>query len=224
VLGEHFGAYKQMKAEQIYEIVRKALEEGVSLDLLSLVLLGLLALLGGFLGSYLRAKGKNLATKEDTREITRKVESVKAEYARHMELLAQKHRLFLQREERKHDLSLAALDKRLAAHQEAYALWWELMGSASKKEKVGEIVMKCQEWWVNNCLYLAPDVREAFRDSYHAAFLHSDLLYAREDASVIRDNFSRIRQAGQVIVKAVALPSWGDQEYKPLEKPERNGG
>ncbi len=213
-----------MKAEQIYEIVRKAVEEGVSLDLWSLVLLGLLALLGGFLGSYLRTKGKNLATKEDTKEITKKVESVRAEYARQMELLAQEHRLFLQREERKHELSLAALDKRLAVHQEAYALWWELMGSASKKEKAGEIVMKCQEWWVHNSLYLTPEAREAFREAYHAAFLHPDLLYAREDASVIKDNFTTIRQAGEVIVKAVALPSWGDQEYKPVDKPEENVG
>lgn len=209
-----------MQAEQIYEIIRKALEKGVSLDLWSLLLVGILALLGGFLGSYLRTKGKNLATKQDTEEITKKVESIKAEYAKQLELLVQEHRIFLQGQERKHELSVAALDKRLAAHQEAYALWWELMGSAGKREKAHEVVLKCQEWWVHNSLYLSPEVREAFSQAYHAASFHSDLLTAHGDGKDIRDNWRTIRQAGEVIVKAVALPSWDKEEYKPVDKPQ----
>ena len=43
---------------------------------------GLIVLLvGGFLTYYIRAKGKNLATKEDVRNITDKIESIKSQYA-----------------------------------------------------------------------------------------------------------------------------------------------
>lgn len=213
-----------MKPEELYEIVRKALEEGVSLDLWSIVILGLLVLFGSFLGSYLRMKGKNLATKEDTDAITKKVETVRAEYAKQLESLAQEHRLFIQREERKHELSLAALDKRLAAHQEAYALWWELMWNASKKENVGEIVMKCQEWWVHNSLYLTAEARKAFSEAYHAAHLHPDLLEARESSDEIRENFKTIRQAGEVLVRAVTLPSWGEDEFRPVNEQKVKDG
>lgn len=206
-----------MKPEELYEIIRKALEEGVSLDISTLVLLGILALLGGFLGSYLRTKGKNLATKEDIEAITKKIESIKAEYATQLELLAQEHRIFLKREEQRHDLSVAALEKRLAAHQEAYALWWNLMGNATNRGKVGDTVMKCQEWWVHNSLYLSSEARKAFSDAYHAAILHPNLLDSHSNADKIEDNWKTIVGAGEVLLKAVSLPSWGEDEFKPIE-------
>jgi len=43
-------------------------------------------LLRNYLPSYFQEKGKNLATKEDIREITDKVEAVKAQYVREIEL------------------------------------------------------------------------------------------------------------------------------------------
>jgi hypothetical protein len=43
-------------------------------------------LLRSYLPSYFQQKGENLATKEDIKEITEKVEAVKAEYARQLEL------------------------------------------------------------------------------------------------------------------------------------------
>jgi hypothetical protein len=206
-----------MNSEQVYEIIRKALNEGVSLHTWTLLLVGALALIGGYFGSYLRTKARNLATKEDIEEITNKVESIKVEYAKQLELLQQEHRRLLQQQELKHKLSVAALDKRLVAHQEAYALWWKLVGSATKTE--GEdVAFECQEWWVHNSLYLSPEVRNAFSQAYHAAFIHRGLLLARADGDVIRKNWEIIRQAGEAIVNAVALPSWGEQEYKPIEK------
>ena len=213
-----------MQPEQIYETIKKALEEGVSLNLWSLLLLGILALLGSFLGSYVQTKGKHLATKEDVEEITKRVESIKSEYAKQLELLVQEHRIFLHGQERKHELSVAALDRRLAAHQEAYALWWELMGSASKRDTAGAAVLRCQEWWVHNSLYLSPEAREAFIQAYHAASLHPDLLTAHVDAKEIRENWKTISQAGDIIVKAVALPSWSDKEYQPIEGQKDKAG
>ncbi|WP_027330236.1 hypothetical protein [Marinimicrobium agarilyticum] len=46
-----------------------------------------------FFPSYTKEKGKNLATKEDIREITEKIESVKADYAKSLETLKSKLQL-----------------------------------------------------------------------------------------------------------------------------------
>ena len=144
-----------------YKMIKKALEGGVSLDLWSFLLIIFLAFLAGLFVSYLRAKARNLATNKDDKPL---------------ESNSEEHRLFQQSEARKHQLSIAALDKRLAAHQEAHALWTELMASAELKEKADQIVMKCETWWKNNSPFLTPEVRDAFRSAYLATFRHPDLL------------------------------------------------
>jgi len=94
------------------------------LELLLLLGVGAIVLLLRSLRSYATEKGKNLATKEDIGTITREVEKVRSEYAERFESLAQQNRLLLEHTRQRHELRLAALDRRLAAHQEAYALWW----------------------------------------------------------------------------------------------------
>jgi hypothetical protein len=191
-----------------YKMIKKALEGGVSLDLWSFILIVVLAFLAGLFVSYLRTKAKNLATKKDDKPL----ESYSEEY-----------HLSQQPEVRKHQLSIAALDKRLAAHQEAHALWTELIASAELKEKADPIVMKCENWWNNNSPYLTPEVRDAFRSAYLAAFRHPDLLVQEDrDWEEIKDNFETIRKAGDVIFKAVFLPGWGEEENKPIDETEEN--
>ena len=77
------------------------------------------AFLGKYLPSYLSEKGKNLATKEDIAEITREVERVKSESRERLEGILEHLRY-------RNQLRLAALDRRLQAHQEAYALLGKL--------------------------------------------------------------------------------------------------
>src|SRR5258708_22969487 len=55
--------------------------------LLYLVLAAVISFLGGWLGAYVTQKGKNVATKEDIGQITTEVESVKTEFAGHLESL-----------------------------------------------------------------------------------------------------------------------------------------
>ncbi len=64
-------------------------------------------------------------------------------------------------EKGKHQLRMAALDRRSEAHQEAFALCRKLVSSVHH-ENIGEVVMECQYWWNKNCLYLGPEAREAF--------------------------------------------------------------
>ncbi|MBD1571589.1 hypothetical protein [Aliivibrio sp. S10_S31] len=74
----------------------------VELQLLALIGIGCLFLFRKYLFSYSSEKGKNLATKEDIEEITRKVESTKNEYISDIErlkvdlaLLSRKHDILL---------------------------------------------------------------------------------------------------------------------------------
>ncbi|MFZ2400110.1 MAG: hypothetical protein WAW31_15735 [Smithella sp.] len=63
-------------------------------------------LMKNYLPKYFQEKGKNLATKEDIREITDKVESVKTDYARQLELF--KHEMALL--EKRRELSAQVVD------------------------------------------------------------------------------------------------------------------
>lgn len=69
-------------------------------------------LLKSFLPSYLAQKAQNLATKEDIARITNEIERVKSEYA-----------FLLEELKARHQMRLAAVDRRLQAHQDAYSLW-----------------------------------------------------------------------------------------------------
>jgi hypothetical protein len=64
--------------------------------------------------------------------------------------------------DRQNQLRLAAIERRLQAHQEAYALWRKLVFSGDDYETTDPVVIECRAWWNNNCLYLTPGARQAF--------------------------------------------------------------
>ncbi len=188
-----------------------------------LILTIIAAAIGSFLGSYFKEKGKNLATKEDIGEITKTVESIKTENANQLELFRQENRMSLQQLDQTHQLSRAALDQRLAAHQEAYALWWNLMGCVHDENKVYDMVVKCQDWWANHNLYLSEKSRDAFTRAYSAAHSHKDIVRAwqrggdrDEDNKRVLDNWDVIERAGRIITEEVKLPSFIDVKYNPF--------
>lgn len=166
-------------------------------------------LLKFFLPGYLSEKGKNLATKEDIAKITDEIERVKSQYA-----------VLLEELKAKHQLRLAAIDRRLEAHQEAFTLWRELL-SHTHTEEVGNAVIKCQDWWEKNCLYLEPNVREAFSDAYSAAHTHNALLQGRSNVELVKENWERITRAGQIILEAAQLPGFTTVEKKELADMEK---
>ncbi len=85
--------------------------------ILNLVILAVLL----YVFPYVRKKAENQATKDDVGKITAKVESIKSEYA-----------LLLEDVRAHHLLRLAALEKRLAAHQAAYTLLREAYQQTGK--------------------------------------------------------------------------------------------
>jgi F0F1-type ATP synthase membrane subunit b/b' len=172
-----------------------------------------------YLATYLDEKAKNLAKIEDIEGITRKIEDVKHEYMAQVQGLTHQNNLILEQARGQQKLRLAALDKRLQAHQEAYALWREMIRSIHTEENTAT-VMKCQEWYNNNCLYLDANSRDAFQIAYSAMGDHPTLLSARLSAVKIKDNFSRITVAGEIIVSSAELPPLGERESELLTEGE----
>lgn len=159
-----------------------------------------------FLKSYSTEKGKNLATKEDIGAITHQVENVRTQYLQKLEEISHQNKSILELASWKHQLRMAALEKRLAAHQEAYSLWRNLFPHIYKEEKIVDFVHECQEWWNNNCLYLEPEAREAFFRAYTSAGIHKEIRDARDLAEAKR-NWAEIVKAGEILVKCVELPT-----------------
>lgn len=158
--------------------------------------------LRSYLPSYLTKKAENLATREDIAGITREIESVKTQYA-----------ILIEDSKAKHQLRMAALDRRLQAHQEAFTLWRELLAS-THTEEIGKIVIKCQDWWVKNCLYLEPKVRDAFVSAYYAAHSHNGYVRAGLDSKSLTENWELISRFSNVLFEAIQLPPLSDAAVK----------
>lgn len=164
--------------------------------------------LRSYLPSYFSKKAENLATREDIAAITHEIEGVKTQYA-----------VLIEETRAKHQLRMAALDRRLQAHQEAFTLWREILG-ALHTEKIGKVVIKCQEWWEKNCLYLEPKVRDAFVAAYSAAHSHHAYVQARAESKMLNENWDLITKFPNLLFEAIQLPPLTEAETKALIPPE----
>lgn len=169
--------------------------------------------IGQFFPSYFREKGKNLATKEDISDITKQVEGIRLDKQKDFEKLQQENRFLLEQAKLKYQLSMVALDKRLEVHQQAYTLWHALLHAVHDVNRMHEVVIECQEWWISHCLYLDEKSRKAFKAALTAASIHKSLLEPpRAKSEVLRNNWNTVIEAGNAIVRGVELPSLGKEE------------
>ena len=168
-------------------------------------------LVRSFLPSYFTEKGKNLATKEDIGQITEAIESVKEDYAKRLKDLEHQNSLVLEQLRINQQLRLAVAEKRLAAHQEAFALWRRLIASAYD-DGLSFVVLECQDWWNKNCLYLSAEARDSFNRAYSLAVNHRQLANSGGDLEAVKTYSEILYGAGEVIVSGVQLPSRGSRE------------
>ncbi len=159
-----------------------------------------------YLLSYLSEKAKNLATKEDVRAITDEIEAVKHGYTS-----------LIETQRATQQLRLAAIDKRLEIHQEAFARWRDLF-SAIYESKIDEVAGECNQWWGENCLYLEPDVRQAFIDAVIYAKEHKSLVESRAGIQAIESSMAKIRAFPDTLFNAIQLPILNDDEKKATFK------
>ena len=117
--------------------------------------------------------------------------------------------LKISEKERKDKFRLAALDKRLEVHQEAYTLWSNLTKAVSKPEEREKIAHECEEFWKKNCLYLEDKAGDEFQRCYVLANLWDNC--DRKDKEIIMG-------VGKYIFKAVELPSLTYREIENIKK------
>jgi len=122
---------------------------------------------------------------------------------------------YISRTQRKADFRMAALDRRLAIHQEAYKLWWEMVSALHSKtgpDKAAE----CQKWWIGNCLYLDAKSRKEFIDCAGEAFFYNDLKDINKPAET-KARFQRIMRVFELLAEGVELPTIGENEGRSKE-------
>jgi hypothetical protein len=186
----------------------------------------LLIVAGGYYIAYFQEKGKNREAAEDIDKLTRVVESIKTENAAHLADIVHQNAVLIEQLKSQNQLRLAAVDRRLQAHQEAFALWRKLNQHLSA-DNLFEIIAECDRWWTHNCLYLEDDARDAFSDAYWNAHMCHQLERTEALQPNVRtralqfrlDRMTKITEAGNRIAKAVALPGLSTVE---LEKAKEN--
>ncbi len=156
-----------------------------------------------FFGTYLAEKAKNTATREDVTEITRRIESVRVEYTEKVESMKGSYQL-----------RVAALDRRLEIHQQAFARWRGLV-AAMHTTTLGTVARECDDWWGNHCLYLSSEARDAFIKAVNAATHHDILLKPPRPIDKIEANWKKIIAAGDAIMKGADLPPLPSEAIPP---------
>ena len=166
---------------------------------------GVGAVFGIFL-TYFHEKAKNFAIMQDIGRITEQIENVK-----------QQNILVLEEVRGRHQLRLAALDRRLQAYQEAYTNWVSLMRNL-ENEEFGRVFKECQEWWGENCIYLSQEPRDAFIRAVNRAHMLKELKKnPSKNSALIQENYIIIQAVGEAILRAAELPSLGKEELDFLK-------
>jgi hypothetical protein len=153
-----------------------------------------------YLSSYVDEKGKNLATKEDIGAITREVESVRHDYSALLEQLKARNQL-----------RMAALDTRLRVHQEAFTNWRKLFTSSG--DEMEEVAKECSDWWNLNCLYLEPEVRQAYLDAVNQEHMRR----ATRSVGGLTEHLDKMFAFPNLLFKAIQLPPLSDVEQNALQ-------
>jgi hypothetical protein len=112
------------------------------------------------------------------------------------------------------DFRMAALERRLETHQAAYRLWHEMVWALDDPDKGPETVARCEQWWIDHCLYLDAKSRQEFLQCAHEAGLYRDLKDPDNPAET-KARFKRIQNVFKLLERGVHLPSIGGLEKRP---------
>lgn len=119
--------------------------------------------------------------------------------------------------DRRNQLRLTALERRLEAHQQAYTLWRKMLFADKRSNEIYDTVIECQDWWEKNCLYLSAQTREAFLRAYQSADDHADLLKSHADAEQVKTAWQIVERAGNVILEGASLPPISELETQRVQ-------
>ena len=123
------------------------------------------------------------------------------------------------RKDRKQQLAMAALEKRLAIHQEAYIICWNICRDLSSGNPDPEYTIhkargEAQLWLRDNCVYLDQHVRTNFTKFIDVSGKQSILIFRYHDRNNndvniedLENNLDILKKVLQEICDAVCLPS-----------------
>jgi hypothetical protein len=169
-----------------------------------LVMLVATRLLKSYLSSYVEEKGKNLATKEDVGAITREVERVRHDYS-----------ALLEQMKARNQLRMAALDKRLQVHQEAFTNWRRVY--MSEPDQFEAEIKRCRDWWNLNCIYLEPKVRDGYLDALNHEYVYRARRTGGDFAAALSDHMGRMFAFPNLLFEAIQLPPLTGIEKSELQ-------
>ena len=104
------------------------------------------------------------------------------------------------------------------------------MGVVHDNASIGEVIMECQDWWVENNLYLDAEARQAFRIAYNSASTYCQIYTELREADsterqrrekALSESWESVVYAGEAIVKAVELPGLVEEEHEPANFQDR---
>ena len=134
------------------------------------------------------------------------------------------------RKDRKHQLSMAALEKRLAVHQEAVTIWNNICHNLFNNQELYRIGIHAKDWYYKNCLYLdetaCNDFWNCLMEAPNYAGLVQNSQQIADQRGGMRDEATerRIYESWGIISKpsyslpaGVKLPSFGSSDL-PLEE------
>lgn len=166
------------------------------------------ALIGSGLTGYVLETGKNAAVKKDLAKMADIVEEVKNKY-----------NLLIEDVRSRNSLKMAAIDKRLKVHQEAYTYWNEIISSYKNELLLNSILEQAQSHYNLNCLYLDATVSNKYHEMlYWASHYHDIVIECREGDELAlkqkEDFLALLKSIGNLIRSAVSLPSINEDQIR----------
>lgn len=197
-----------MSPEEI-QAMAKGLAEGQAVWYLGSAVIG-----GAITGlvAYLSEKGKNRATKEDIREITRAVKEIEAGFNEKLADL-QAH----------HQLRMVAAEKRIESHQEAFLQWQQLadMLGQGKYQEAELTENALRIWYRKNCMFLGSEGRDAvkqavdYSNSFLAAIHHNSPAKMEEVLFSVAGGWAAFVGIGNILLLQIDLPAMRTGEVPP---------
>jgi len=130
-------------------------------------------------------------------------ESVKDQFEVEWQNMRQEFEREVEARQRRDKFRLAALDARLAAYQEAFALARQMIRTLHDDEDIRhKVSIECDAFWDSKSLYLGSKARLAFRDAWSSYMSYFMLKEAHRKAAHSSQNKEYINEARNDLLKA----------------------